>query len=116
MYYRSYEGYEDDGEDADEDADEDEDDEDKDESKDPCVAINKRFKNADYGYTLIADKKKNVKKYLKSYIGGAYAANYKSAIDNKCITKLSDEKIALINKNIEEMIKKKKKKKRTFGI
>jgi len=109
MYYRSYEGYEDDGEDADDD------DEDKDESKDPCVAINKRFKNADYVYTSIDKKSKNVQKYLKSYIGGAYAANYKSAIDNKCITKLSDEKIASINKNIEEMIKKKKKKS-TFSI
>jgi len=101
MYYRSYEGYA----------------EDKDKSKDPCVAINKRFKNIDNGYTLIPDKKsKNVQKYLKSYIGGEYAANYKSAIDNKCITNLEDEKIASVNENIEKMMKKKKKNTSTFSI
>ena len=110
MYYRSYEGYEDD-EDEDEEEAEDEDKKNGDESKGPCNSIKKYMKKIDSIYPLIKDEKsKNVQNYMKAYTGEEYAKNYKSAIDNKCITKLSDEKMKSIRDKIEKKIKKKNKK------
>lgn len=113
MYHRSYEGYEDDEEDEDEEEEEDEDEDKKngDESKGPCNFIKKYMKKIDSIYPLIKDEKsKNVQNYIKFYTGEAYANTYKSAIDNKCITKLSDEKMKSIRDKIGKKIKKKNKK------